>query len=113
MNASYGMQNHHLGSTKLYVHTIGQPNHILSSKYSDQICHAVIKSHTIKPMKAQKYSNTFQIQEQRGTFNCIDTFNVTRYCNFKLSSTVLEECKSRSLSTRLDMNALLTQFVHT
>ena len=93
-------KSHCLGSTKLFIHNLCQPNNIL-------------KSHSIKPMKAQKYSNTFQIQEQRGTFNCIDTFNVTRYCNFKLSSTVLEECKSIILSTRLDMNVLLTQFVHT
>ena len=97
----YGMQvmvckNHHRGSTKLYVHTLCQPNHILPCKYSDQMCHAVIKPQTIKQMKAQKYSNTFQMQEQRGSFNGIDTCNVTQYRNFKLQSILLEEYKSRS-----------------
>ena len=84
-------KNHHLGSTKLYVHTLRQPNHILPSKYSDQIYHAVIKPQTIKQMKAQKYSNNFQMQEQRGSFNGIDTCNVTQYLNFKLQSILLEE----------------------
>ena len=66
-------KSHHLGSTKICVHTLCQLNHILPSIYSDQICHAVIKSQTIKQMKPHKYSNTFQTQEQRRTFNGIDT----------------------------------------
>ena len=53
-------RNHHLGSIKLYIHTLRQPNNILPCKYSDQMCHAVIKPRTIKQMKAHKYWNTFQ-----------------------------------------------------
>lgn len=35
----------------------------LVSDKGDQLCHAVIKSHVPKPMMANKYSNTFQMQK--------------------------------------------------
>lgn len=63
-------------------------------------------------MKAQKYSNCFQMMEQRGNFNGIDTCNVTQYRNFKLLSVLLEENECRSISGRPDINALLDQFIH-
>ena len=63
-------------------------------------------------MKAQKYSNCFQMMEQRGNFNGIDTCNVTQYRDFQLLSVLLEEYESRSIIGRPDINALLDQFVH-
>ena len=104
-------KDHNKGSTSAYIHPLRQPNHILPCKYSDQICHAVIKPRTITQMKAQKYSNTFQMQEQRGNFNGIDTCSVTQYRNFKLISILLEEYESRSIRGRPDINTLLNQFV--
>ena len=77
---------HNKGSTSAYIHPLRQPNHILPCKYSDQICHVVIKPRTITQMKAQKYLNTFQKQEQQGNFNGIDTCSVTQYRNYKLIS---------------------------
>ena len=62
-------------------------------------------------MKAQKYSNTFQMQEQRGNFNDTDICSITKYRNFKLISILLEEYESRSICGRPDINALLNQFV--
>ena len=105
-------KEHCQGTTKAYVHPPRQPNHILPCKYSDQICHAVIKPRTITQMKAQKYSNCFQMMEQRGNFNGIDTCNVTQYRDFQLLSVLLEEYESRSIIGRPDINALLDQFVH-
>ena len=64
------------------------------------------KPQTIKQMKAQEYSTTFWIQEQRSNFNDIDTCNVTQYCNFKLDSIFLEEFMSRSLSNCPNTNAI-------
>ena len=75
------------------------------------MCHAVIKPRTISSSKAQKYTNTYQMQEQRGNFNGIDTCSVTQYRNFKLLSYLLQENELRSLKGRADINALLTQFV--
>ena len=70
-------KDHNNGSISLFIHPPRQPNHILPCKYSDQICHAVIKPRTISQMKAQKYSNTFQMHKQRGNFNGIDTCSIT------------------------------------
>ena len=100
-------KEHHKESTQAYVHPLCQPNHILPCKYSDQICHAVIKPRTITQKKAQKYSNSFQMQDQRGDFNDTDTCSVTQYRNFKLLSYILEEYESRSICHRPDINALI------
>ena len=102
---------HNKGSSSDYTHRLRQPNHILPCKYLDQICHAVIKPRTIKKMKAQKYSNTFQMQEQRGNFNDTDICSITKYRNFMLISVLLEGYESRSIRGRPDINALLNQFL--
>ena len=104
-------KDHNKGSTSAYIHPLRQPNHILPCKYSDQICHAIIKLRTITQMKAQNYSNIFQMQEQQGNFNGINTCSVTQYRNFKLISVLLEEYESRSIRGCPNINALLNQFV--
>ena len=48
-------------------------------------------------MKACKYSNSFQMHEQRGTFNGIDTCNVTSYGRFDFCSKILNESEGRSI----------------
>ena len=85
----YGAQvmtckDHDSGCKKCIIHPPRQPHHILPSKYADQICHAVIKPRTITVSKAQQYSNTYQMFEQRGNFNGVDTCSMTQFCNFKL-----------------------------
>ena len=82
-------RDHNGGNDKYMLHPPRQPFHILPSKQPDQLCHAVIKPRTIKPMKACKYSNSFQMHEQRGTFNGIDTCNVTSYGRFDFCSKIL------------------------
>ena len=57
-------KDHNSGSRHLCLHPIRQPEHILPCKFSDQVSHAVIKPRTITQMKAQLYSNIFQMQEQ-------------------------------------------------
>ena len=104
-------KDHDKGSTTICINPPWQPGHILPCKYSDQICHAVIKPRTISQSKAQKYSNTFQMHEQRGNFNGIDTCSVTQFRNFKLISYLLQENESQSLIGRPGINALLDKFV--
>ena len=82
---------HNKGSTSAYIHPICQSNHIFPCKYSDQICQAVIKPRMITQMKAQKYLNTFQMQEQQGNLNGNDTCSVVQYRTFKLTYVLLEE----------------------
>jgi predicted GIY-YIG superfamily endonuclease len=105
-------KEHNKGSRSLMIHTPRQPSpHILSSMYSDQICHCVIRSRTVKPLEHKSYSIGFQMHEQRGTFNGIDTCNVTSYRNFNFRSKLLTDAESRSIVNRPDINSLLNQMV--
>ena len=80
-------RNHNKGTTKMYIHPPRSPHrHALSSKQGDQLCQVIHKTRTISPMKAAKYSNTYQMHEQRGNFNGIDTCSLTQYVNFELLS---------------------------
>ena len=77
--------------------------------YSDQLAHAVIQCCTVKPMKSTKYSSQFQLFEQKGTFNGIDTFGLTDFQNMEISSELLAHYESLAIKFRCDTNALLTQ----
>ena len=83
-------KDHDGGSKQCMIHPPRQPKHNLASKYSDQMCHAVIKPRTVTTTKAQQYSNTYQMHEQKGNFNGIDTCSVTQFRNFKLLSYLLQ-----------------------
>ncbi len=102
-------RDHENGCRKFYCHHCRQPSHNLSAARSDQLAHAVIRPRTIRPMKSSTYSNTFQMHEQRGCFNGLDTCSVTNYGNFAFTSYLLEENEARSIWNRPDINALLTQ----
>ena len=67
------------------------------------------KIRTIKPMKLNKYSNTFQIHEQKGSFQGVDTCDVTIVGYFSFTSVILYEAESRAIINRPNTNALLTQ----
>ena len=100
-------REHDDGTTKSYIHPPRQPHHIIPSEKGDQLCHAVIKPRLIKPMKASKYSNTYQMHEQRGSFQGIDICDVTNFGEFNYCSVLLDESESRCIKSRPDINALL------
>ena len=104
-------RNHNGGTDKLFIHIPRQPKHILPSFHPDQLAHVSIKPRTISPMKAKQYSSSFQMHEQRGTFNGIDTCSITSYHNFAINSILLRECMLRSVENRADINALLNTLV--
>ena len=62
-------RDHDKGSTLMMIHPPCQPRGNLGSKYSDQLCHCVLRSRTIKPLQKRGYSTGYQMHEQRGTFN--------------------------------------------
>ena len=62
-------------------------------------------------MQKRGYSTGYQMHEQRGTFNGIDTCNITSYCNFNFRSELLSDAELRSILNGPDRNALLTQMV--
>ena len=51
------------------------------------------------------------MHEQRGTFNGIDTCNITSCRNFNFRSVLLRNAEARSIINRSDINALLSQMV--
>lgn len=101
--------DHNKGNTSLMIHPCRQPSHILPSEFSDQLCHVVIKPRCIKPIKASQYYTSFQMHEQRSTFNSIDTCSITAYRKFYFTSYLHSELESRSIANLHDINGLLTQ----
>ena len=102
-------REHDGGNKKLYIHPPRQPHHIIPSDKGDQLCHAVIKPRLIKPMVARKYCTTYQMNEQRGSFQGIDICDVTNFGNFSFCSALLDESESRTIKHRPDINSLLDQ----
>ena len=100
-------REHDEGSKHFYIHPPRIPSHIIPSAKGDQLCHAVIKPRLIKPMKAMQYSNTYQMHEQRGSFQGIDTCDITTFGDFSYCSVLLDESESRTIKHRPDINALL------
>ena len=82
---------HNRGTVKKYLHPPQQPFHNLPSIYGDQLVRAVIKTWSLRPIKATKYINTFQIHEQRGCFQGIDTCNITNFGDFSKTSAIIDE----------------------
>ena len=105
-------RDHHNGTTRFMIHPLQQPFHILPSKCSDQLSHAVIQPRTVRPVKAALYSTSFQMHEQRGSFSGIDTCSISNTGDFSFSSRLLAESEARSIFLRPDINALLNNLVN-
>ena len=84
-------RDHNGGSKLFHIHGCRQPNHSLASLKPDQLCHGVLKTRTIKPMQKRIYSNAYQMHEQRGSFNGIDTCNLTNMHDFSYRSKIQSE----------------------
>ena len=105
-------RNHKNGTLKQYVHVPRSPtSSILPAKLSDQICQTVLKTRTIKPLKKGKFSNTYQMHEQRGSFQGIDTCNVASIGNFNHNSQILRESELAFIGNRPDIVSLLSDLV--
>ena len=100
--------NEHDGGTKsLFVHPCSW-QHNLPSRRPDQLCQAVLQPRILKPVKASKYSTSFQMFHQSGTFNGIDTCSTANFGNFDFTSKLSRESEARSIIHRPDINAHLT-----
>ena len=101
--------NHNSGTLKKYLHVPRNPfRHNLPSNNSDQLCHAVIRPRSISGLKASKYSNAYQMHEQRGCFQGIDTCSIQKYGDFSYKEPILEENEALSLNQRDDLKELLS-----
>lgn len=91
---------HNKGDKSFNIHVCKQPVHNVSPLRADQLSHAVLKTRTINPMQKRLYSDSFQMHKQRGSFNGIDTCNVTSYQYFNFRSKLISESESRSIINR-------------
>lgn len=101
--------NEHDGGTKLFMVHPCRWKHNLPARKPDQLCQAVMQPRVLRPMKASKYSTSFQMFHQSGTFNGIDTCSATNYGNFDFSSKLTAEAEARSITNRPDINAHLSK----
>jgi hypothetical protein len=101
--------NEHNNGTNLFMIHPCRWQHNLSSKQPDQLCQAVIQPRIIKPIKASKYSIGFQMFQQSGSFNGIDTCSATSYGKFDFNSKLIRESEARSITNRPDINFHLSK----
>lgn len=97
---------HNKGSKSLMIHTC-RWIHNLPARKSDQLCQAVVNPRIIKPIQRQKYSTSFQMFEQRGNFNGLDTCSHASFGHFDFYSKLSAEAEARSIFNRPDIHAHL------
>jgi hypothetical protein len=102
---------HNNGANGYMIHQCRQPNHIFPPKNADQLAHCVICPRTIKPMKNATFSNSYQMHEQRGSFNGIDTCSVNSFGKFDFCSLLSMQDEARAIKNRPDVRGLLSQLV--
>ena len=75
-------RSHKGGSALEYIHVPTHPVTTLPARFSDQLSPAVVQSRVIQPMRAQKYSISFQMHEMRGSFAGLDSLSLGRFRRF-------------------------------
>ena len=104
--------DHSKGTKSLFIHPPRSTNNnTLSSKYSDQLAHCTLRTRSIKPIQKRYYATSYQMHEQRGSFNGIDTCNISTVRKFDFQSKLLSECEARSIVNRPDINSLLNELI--
>ena len=83
--------------------------HNLASKRPDQLCQAVIRPRVVKPVQVSTYCSSFQMFQQNGTFNGLETASHTSFGHFDSTSKLSTEAEARSIANRSDINAHLTK----
>ena len=98
------------GTKKLYFH-LPKTGSSLPSKFPDMLSHAVLRSRTLKPMKAHKYTNTYQLNKCTGSFSGIDTCFISSKRQFDFKSHLLDLSEARSYQHRADIKGLTGRLV--
>lgn len=103
--------DHDRGNCKYMIHTCRQPDHNLPASRPDQFAPCVNRPRTVKPVKKSKFSTTYQMHEQRGSFNGIDTCSVTLFGKYNFQSTLSAINDARAMSQRPDIHGHLETLV--
>ena len=102
--------DHNGGDTLLQVHCCRWKSN-LPAPISDQLCHAVMKSRTVKNVKAGYSSIGYQMVEQRMSFKGPDSINIRSVGRTDHNSVLLHEAEARSYANRPDMKFLVQRLI--
>jgi hypothetical protein len=103
-------RKHDGGSTRMYFHPPRAIFNTLPSPRGDQIAPAVVVPRVLKPVKANKYSNTYQMQSIRGHYGGVDSMLLTTHGIFDYISPITSSNESAAIVGRKDMNALVRRW---
>ena len=103
-------KDHNGGCKQLQVHCCRWKCNI-SSALSDQICHAVVKSRTVKHTKVGYNTIGYQMVEQRFSWKGPDSINISSIGKTDHNSILLHQAEARSVANRSDMKGLLKGLV--
>lgn len=96
-------RDHCKGEKKFAIHQC-RWKHNLPAPRTDQVCQAVVNPRQLKPVQANKFSTTYQMFHQTGSFAGIDTCTHTTYGHYDIQSKLLFEAEARSIANRPDIN---------
>jgi predicted GIY-YIG superfamily endonuclease len=102
--------NHGGGDKNSYFHPCRHPSSALSASDSDQLSPVVLRSRTIKRMKASTYSTGYQMNRMKGAFDGVDTLWMTDSHRFDKCSWISGEKEEAALNHRPDINAMVTNW---
>jgi hypothetical protein len=100
-------RRHDGGCQEQHLHLPRSINNILPSRHGDQLAPAVIVPRVIKPARASKYSNTYQMNSLRGHYGGIDSISLSTHGKFDYSSRITSKNESTAIKGRDDVKALV------
>ena len=103
-------QEHNGGTRSHYFH-LPFTGSQLPAAVPDMLSHAVLRSRTLRPMKAHKYTNTFQLQKCSGSYCGIDTCYISGQRHFDFHSHFLDISEARSYAHREDIKGLTRRLI--
>ena len=99
-------EDHNGGSNEMMIHPCRWEHH-LPAKQSDQLAPLVVQCRVVKPAKAKKFSDEWQMLEQCGTFSGLETCNHVQFGRFGEYSILRFDAEARSIYSRFDIDAHL------
>lgn len=106
-------QEHDGGCSLNYIHPPRNPfTSVYPSSTGDQLSHAVLAPRVVKPIKCNKYSDTYQMQDCYGGYKGVDSCDLLDIGNYSNTNTISENNISLSLYGRQDIRSKLSQLVY-
>lgn len=96
-------RDHTNKSTEKYLHVPSSPTGSLYTPYSNQLAQAVIKSRTLRPVKLNAYSDTYQTAMLQGGFDGLDSCYLSSSGKYVPCNRLSENRDALSLSGRDDL----------